>query len=160
MAQPIDATDPVGAAERVTAGEGSTPSSPKRGRGRPRGSKTKRPSTARPKADEEELEEEREPYKASEASVQGAALLGATLWRIAGPMVKLDALTEDEALELGQALDPILYKYVPMVSEWREELNALVVIVGLFGATRARYVAEHPPRPSNGVRDVAHTEVP
>jgi hypothetical protein len=128
-------------AERDGGAEAGAPASPKRGRGRPKGSKTRTRTT---RAVEAEKEPEREPYKATPEGIASAQLLCATAWTIAGPMLKLDSLTEDEAEQLGKAVDPILHKYVPMLDTWREEINLTVAVVGAFQVTRQRYRAAHP----------------
>lgn len=128
-------------AEREEAGgAAASPVPGKRARGRPKGSKTRSKTGSSPR----EAKEEREPYKATEQSVAGTAVVVATLWKIAGPMVKLSALTADEARELARALDPILYKYVPLLDEWKEEFNLAVALAGAFQITRERYKEEHP----------------
>jgi hypothetical protein len=130
-------------AERDGGADAGAPASPKRGRGRPKGSKT-RTRTTRTTKPEENDDEKREPYKATPEGIASAQLLCATAWTIAAPMLKLDSLTEDEAEQLGKAVDPILHKYVPLLDDWREEINLVVAVVGAFQVTRQRYRAAHP----------------
>jgi hypothetical protein len=114
------------AADRVLA-EGGAQEAPPR-RGRPPGSKTK------PKA----APEPERIYIASEQSVRGAAILGATIWKIAGNFLGYRALNDAEAMEFGKALDPVLFKYVPILSDWQAEINLLVIVVGLAQTTRIK----------------------
>jgi hypothetical protein len=43
-------------------------------------------------------------------------------------------LTEEEKKSLGEAMDPLLYKYLPMMDKWREELNFVVCIAMIVSA--------------------------
>ncbi len=135
----------VAATIREERGAGENPApAPKRGRGRPKGSKTKTRSTSTGGTTKTKSADEREPYKASPEGIATSALLMGTLWKVAGPMLKLDALTEDEATQLGAAVDPILHKYVPLLDAWREEINLAVALVGAYEVTKRRYRDEHP----------------
>lgn len=160
----LDLEDTAEVADRVRAERGEEP----RKRGRPPGSKTKRTSSGAAATPAPE----RPPYVPTEQSVAAAALLCATLWKIAGPLVKLAPLEKDEAEELGRAFDPVLAKYVPMMDAWREELTLAVSLAGAFEVTRRRYKEEHPEefvkRPAytenpgetyNGVRDLGAANV-
>lgn len=126
--------DRFGEKETETApnSPGAVPSSdpPKRKRGRPPGSKTKN-KTETPTVPAK-------PERTPEEQKQGAALcafLAATIWDIGAPFAKRRSLTDDEALKLGQALDPVLWKYAPAISNWQLEINLLVTVAMLWQGT-------------------------
>lgn len=103
----------------------------KRGPGRPKGSKNK------PKGGvETDKPEPQAPVEVSEVDVAGASQLGATVWKIAGGIMGYRPLTDSEAGELGQALAPVLKKYMPFFEQWALEINLGVTILGLAQLTR------------------------
>lgn len=134
------------------ADSSAPPSNEKRGRGRPKGSKNK------PKVEGVENSvpssmqnnEIQEPgfwehvsnftYVRDENSIIASAVMGATVWAIVAPMFKMRNLSQDEGMRLGEALDPILAKYVPAFASWKYEINLIVVIVGLVNVCRIKEV--------------------
>lgn len=120
------------AAARELAPPGSGDAEEKPKRGRPKGSKTKKRAPARL------VESEKPPkYQTSDATVAACATVGALVWNVAGPQFKCRPLTQDEALELGLALDAIAAKYLGDVFEkWAEEIALSLVVLGLYQRTR------------------------
>lgn len=127
--------------ERTAPGPGGNQAGKKRGPYKRKKAAPRATSTAQA-GDEDK--KERPPYVATESSLAAAALLSATLWKLAGPMLKLSPLKAEEAEELGRAVDPILAKYVPALDDWREELTLAVALAGAFETTRRRWQEEHP----------------
>jgi len=66
---------------------------------------------------------------------QMCAFLVATLWGILAPFIKHRDITDQEALQLGSALDPVLYKYLPGLSGYTLEINLLLVVGTVWQAT-------------------------
>jgi len=127
------------AADRLNkgAGENSSPASPitpsdgeKRGRGRPKGSTNKPKDGSSP-----EKVKDRTPEEIKQGE-QVCAFLSATLWGIAAPMLNHRDITDDEARELGAALDPVLFKYLPGITGYALEIN-LILVVGTIWANTA-----------------------
>ena len=112
------------------AGEPSGSPAPRK-RGRPPGSKTRRQGVEDVTAKPVDV-----PYVATEQSIAAATALGATLWKLVGMFAGYRALEKDEAKDLGKALDPVLFKYVPQVQNWQAEINLVIVVVGLASITR------------------------
>lgn len=102
------------------------PEPPKR-RGRPPGARTRN--------------RVREPYVATDDGIALCGMVGGTLWQLAGPMIGLRPLTEPEKDQLGRALDPLLWKYLPALGDWQIEFNAVLTVLALVTATR---VAKEP----------------
>jgi hypothetical protein len=84
------------------------------------------------------VEDEPEDGPATPEEVAGAALLGGTVWALAGPMFGLRELTAPEAQQLGAALAPVVRKYLPLLGEWQAEVNLILVVAGLYSATRVQ----------------------
>ena len=114
-------------------------------RGRPKGSKNKPrdPNTG------QRIESPSEPisfiYNPDPAGIAAAGKAFSTVWFLLGPLLKVRPLTEQEELKTGEALDPVLQKYVPMYNDWKYEINLSLVIVGLFQVCRKDWIKEHPP---------------
>ena len=106
-----------------------------RRRGRPPGSKNK-PRDSAPSNDV--IEGERPPfvYIRDEQSVKASMAMGMTVWFLASKMLPIRELTEDEGMQLGEALDPVLCKWIPILGEWKYEANLMVCIVMLYLATK------------------------
>jgi hypothetical protein len=104
---------------------------PRRGRGRPPGAKSRTKVVAR------------EPYVATDEGVQLAGMLGATIWSLVGPIARLRPLDEQETEKLGRALDPLMWKYLPVLGDWQIEFNAAIVILALVQATRGKGTEYH-----------------
>ena len=130
--------DPEGAAARVlaqTAGE-KLDSPPLRPRGRPPGKSTAKQRAKWREQKRRQAEEEETSYEPDAAGIAACALLSQTLWRLGGPFLHLRPLTDEEAAQLGAAVDPVLKKYLPALEEWQAEVNLGVVLLGLIQATR------------------------
>lgn len=80
--------------------------------------------------------EVRPPYEPNPASIALCAKLGSVLWSLSCMVTKHRALTDEEAHELGAALDPLFYKYLPAVNQFAEELNAVGTVWQLWEATK------------------------
>ena len=98
-----------------------------RKRGRPKGSKNKSST-----GDAFILERSKEDI---ESGKQLCAFLFATVWGIAAPMLKRKDVTDEQALMIGAALDPVLVKYLPGMSGFVLEINLLVAIAAVWQAT-------------------------
>lgn len=108
------------------------PPAPGRKRGRPKGSGSK---ASKPSPVAQEKSSERDPAEKMLA-VQAMATAGALLWKVAAPVTKCRPLTDDEALALGTALDPVVEKYLPMLGDWKAETTLLITIFALYEATK------------------------
>lgn len=116
-----------------------------RKRGRPPGSKNrpKDGNTTNSKTSESGGEGTPFLYTRDENNIKATALMGATAWYFAAKMLpNIRALKEDEAMALGEALDPVLQKYLPVFGEWKYELNLVMVVVGLYQACQVVAVKE------------------
>lgn len=82
-----------------------------------------------------EPETERGPYVPSEESIVLASVLGNTVWNLSRMFSHHRALTKDEQHELGAALDPVLYKWLPALDDWKAEATLLMVTWMLWNAT-------------------------
>lgn len=116
------------AAERAAREEGE----PTPRRGRPRGSKTKR-GPGRPR--KESLPPE-EPIEITEADIAGAAMMSGVVWKIVGGFFNRRALTKDEARELGEAVAPVMAKYLPSFGEYAPEIGLALTVYGLWESTK------------------------
>lgn len=136
------------AADRVRARRGTAgDDAPRRGPGRPKGSKTKKrgsgggharaPVADAPDHDDIEVTPEDE---------QAVGAMLAVVWGVVAPMWKRRALTDDEQLRLGKAAAPVLAKYAPEMSQWTPEIGLVICVVGLWMNTKEpepiEYVAE------------------
>lgn len=128
--------DPQGAAERVV----SEPA-PKKGKpGRPKGSGKK---TTGEKS--EPPEKQVVVINVTPADIVAAGQLGALLWNFAAPFAKMAPLNEDQTHRLGEALAPLVQKYLPLLGNWQYEIGAVIVIFALVNESRAAYEAPKPP---------------
>jgi hypothetical protein len=108
----------------------------KRGPGRPKGSKTRKRSTPlKSKPEPEDDDAERPPYAPDPASIALCVILGNTLWNMSRIISHHRALTEEEQQGLGSAMDPVFYKYLPALENWKSELTLVMCIWGLWQAT-------------------------
>ena len=78
-------------------------------------------------------------YNPSESGIKAAAKAFGVIWYFAAPFIKARQLTEVEQLKVGEALDPILQKYVPMYDDWKYEINLTMVLVGVYQVCREDY---------------------
>jgi hypothetical protein len=106
-----------------------------RRRGRPRGSKNKPRDVD---ATVTQAQEEGAPfvYVADPISIMQSKVLATTVWYIAAKMLPVRELTDEEGSQLGEALDPVLCKWIPILGEWKYEVNLLTCIVMLYLATK------------------------
>jgi len=84
----------------------------------------------------------------SDEEIRAYAMLGATVWTLAGKIIGLRQLTPEESLQLGSAMAPVGQKWMPFMSKWMPELNLIVVTVALYNATKIH--AEPEPEPGTG----------
>lgn len=75
-------------------------------------------------------------YNSDKAGLFATTVLAATVWSIVGKFINCRNLTDDEASKLGEALDPVLQKYVPIMADWQYEINLITVIGSLYMATK------------------------
>ena len=74
-------------------------------------------------------------YMKDENSVKASVALGMTVWFLASMMLPVRSLTEQEGIMLGEALDPVLCRWIPVFGEWKYEAGLLMVIMTLYFAT-------------------------
>lgn len=113
---------------------------PRRRRGRPPGSKTRKP---RPRGDSSsarasKTKDEREPYQPTPEGIAVSSVLGNTVWNLSRLMTNCRALSDEEREELGAALDPVLYKYLPVLDDWKAEATLVMVAWTLYERTKPR----------------------
>jgi hypothetical protein len=106
-----------------------------RKRGRPPGSKN-RPKDGTPQAAPSTEEGAEFVYVPDPVSIMQSKALALTVWFLAAKMLPVRELTEEEGAQLGEALDPVLCKWLPILGEWKYEVNLLACIVMLYLATK------------------------
>jgi len=77
----------------------------------------------------------REPYVADPTSIMLSGILGATLFNLAARIGHHRSLTDDETKALGTALDPVLWKWLPVLGDWKAETGLLVTCLALWQVT-------------------------
>ena len=106
-------------------------------RGRPPGAKNKTKSAT---ADKPKAEASVDPfafsYTADPASIASSAALARTVWGLASLMLPVRPLTEDEGSTLGEALDPVLCRWLPIVGQWKYEAALVLCIYAMWDATK------------------------
>jgi hypothetical protein len=107
---------------------------PKRGRGRPPGSKNK------------QKEGVTAPIVVTEGDIAAAGAFGAVIFDIIGPFAKLAPITETQKQRLGGALAPLMQKWMPILADWQYEFNAIMVVSAIVIEARRSYV---PPPPED-----------
>lgn len=118
----------------------------RRGRGRPRGSKTRnragRGAAARVEAAPEPPAPPAEP---TDAEIHGLAVVLEMGWRMVGARLRRRPLAPPEAEQLARAAHPVLAKYGGSAFEaWGAEITLAVTVFGLWQMT------ELPPEPDQG----------
>jgi len=116
-------------AEEVKTNSENPDPTVKKKRGRPPGSKNK------PKVASAESGTERAPYVKTAEGVLMSTLLANTLWNVSRIFTKRRELTEPEAKQIGEALDPVLHKYLPMASDYSIEIAFVVTVYMVWNAT-------------------------
>ena len=94
-----------------------------RKRGRPKGSKNK------PREPTVESE-----YVPNESSIALCSMLADSLWNISRRFSGWSELAKEEKRQLGETIDPLLHKYLPMMDRWREESAFVFVLVSVIGS--------------------------
>ena len=127
------------AAERFT-GAGADAPAPAASADTPKPRKKRggaRPGAGRPRKNPKPPEpEEPTDIQVSEPEIQEAAYLGSTVWDlVAVPFGKLKALNEDQKNRLGNALAPLIKKYMPLLGGWQYEVGAALILVSLVRET-------------------------
>lgn len=102
-----------------------------RKRGRPKGSRTRK----RAARDEKPEAEASAVYTPTDESVAMSAALGDALWTLSRIASGRRALTVDERLTLGRAVDPVLFKYLPALGDWAAETGLVITLWALWTAT-------------------------
>jgi hypothetical protein len=102
--------------------------------GRPRKG-AKRPATSAADGDSGG-ESAREVPEITEADIKGAAFLGGVTWKIVGTFTGNRELTKDEQGELGEALAPVLAKYLPDLGVYAPEIALVLTVWGLYETTK------------------------
>lgn len=87
------------------------------------------------KGGDESPKPERPPYVPDPASIQACAYMSKTLWTFVAGFTKHRMVTDEEALQIGGAIDPLLWKYLPAMADWKEELNLAMVLMAIWNAT-------------------------
>lgn len=120
-------------ANSSTNGEGAELSAPShRGRGRP-----KLPRDEQGRIIRDGTEERKTPEKTSKKfvyskdtdSAQAYGKAAQWIWNFASPMLKVRPITKEESLELGELLDPVLQRWIPIIDDWKYEM---ALVSGLF----------------------------
>lgn len=123
----------------------------KRATGRPKGSKDTRPRKPRGRP-VEAPEEERPPYQPTEEGIVLSGVLGKTLWDLTTLFTRHRGLNAEEQRRLGEALDPVLYKYIPVLDDFKAEATLVMVCWALWQATAPVEAEVGPDHDSQGER--------
>jgi hypothetical protein len=106
-------------------------------------------------------EEGAKPEPISEAEVQNAASMAATIWDIAVvPLAggRLRRLDNEQAERLGRVTAPLVRKYLPLLGNWQEEVLAAMVVGAIV---RECYVPPKPkPKPKQAEPELQSDEEP
>ena len=111
----------------------------KRKRGRPKGSKNKPkdPSTGKPI--DTPTDKVGFVYIPDPNGIAAAGKLFSFTWMLLGPLVKVTPLSKEEELHAGEALDPVLQKYLPIYQDWKYEINLALIVIGLYQIHHKEY---------------------
>lgn len=82
-------------------------------------------------------------YHADDTSIAASTVLGAMVWSIIAPMLKVRDLDNKEREMLGRALDPVLCRWVPIMADWKFEAALIMTIFSLAQTARKDWVAQH-----------------
>lgn len=86
---------------------------------------------------------------ASEAEVQAHTFLAGTVWKISARLFKMEDLLEDERQQLGEAIAPVVAKYMPQFEQYAPEANLIIMVGGLIIAKQKK-AAPKPDDSGNG----------
>lgn len=135
----IDAQLTVVDANAKGGADSSAP--PSRGRGRPPGSKNKlKDGSVLSSNVELSKPKSKFVYKADSDSIKAMGLLAQAVWNFAAPILKVRDINDKEAEELGQLLDPVLEKWIPILGDFKYETALVMGIFVLYTKTKAEYV--------------------
>jgi hypothetical protein len=104
-------------------------------RGRPRGRKDSAPRARRYDVRPDDVQVQREPYVKTAEGVAMSGMLGSALWDLTCIFTHRRGLTADEVEKFGEALDPVLYKYLPVLGDWAAEATLLMCCWSIWQAT-------------------------
>lgn len=76
-----------------------------------------------------------EPYVPDPTSIMLSGMLGATIFNLACRIGHHRALTDEEVTQLGEALDPVLWKWLPVLGDWKSEAGLVMVLLTLWNQT-------------------------
>jgi hypothetical protein len=89
----------------------------------------------RSRAKGSEVEKPREPYVPDPTSIMLSGMLGATIFNLAARIGHHRALTDEETQQLGEAIDPVLWKWLPVLGDWKAEAGLAMVLLMLWQQT-------------------------
>ena len=104
----------------------------------------------RAKAPDPNAEPERPPYQPTEESIVLCSVLGNVLWNLSRIFSHHRVLTQPEQRQLGEALDPVFWKYLPALDAWKAEATLVMVVWLLWQSTTPEPVEEDGAEPSHG----------
>lgn len=120
-----------------------------RRRGRPKGSKNRPKDGSPPKTENESGASPWDfEYKRDESSINATAVMVRTAWGIASIMLPVRPLTDTEALELGEATDPVLQRWIPVFGQWKYELALVMCIYAMWDKTKITDAPKATPNPT------------
>lgn len=130
---PPETTDDFAAtvAERVAA-ESSDAPKPKGRRGRPPGTKNK------PK--EGDAKQTVFVAHVTDGEIAMAGNIFAVVWGFIAPIARVAPLNEAQTKQAGEALAPLVQKYMPVLGAWQYEIGAVVVIASIAFECKRNYV--------------------
>ena len=121
----IDPTKPDVKAAAAAVRERRGEEAPKKKRGRPKGSGKAKPQEPAPP-----------PAEVTESDIAAAGKLGGLVWKMVGKVVGMRELSKDERQEFGEALAPVLAKYMPLANEYAPEIGLAFTIFTLYEKTK------------------------
>jgi hypothetical protein len=73
----------------------------------------------------------------TDADIKGAGFLGAVCWKIMGTFTGNRELNKGERDELGEALAPVLARWLPDLGTYAPEIALVVTVWGLYETTKS-----------------------
>jgi hypothetical protein len=110
-------------------------------RGRPPGTGKKKPAEKEAPAE----------IVVTEGDIELAATIGGVVFDIIGPFAKMAPLEDSQRRRVGEALAPLVQKYMPLLANWQYEAAALITISAIIIEARRNYVPPKPPAPPEEV---------